>query len=121
MRPEASLLRISADVADAQRKPKLHLAFDLPETPLQRIVGALPKEFIPLLPGLKIDGALRWPVTIDLDMVAPGFIRIDSHPEARGLQVLSLGNTIDFAELRASHSYAIRSATARPASVWSAR
>jgi len=102
------LVHASLDIADAQRKPKVHLQLDLPETPLQRIVDAIPHGFAPLLQGLRMEGMLRWPVVVDLDTAAPEAVKIDSRPEGRGIQVLTLGDKVDFAALRATHTYAIR-------------
>lgn len=107
-------LAATFDIADALRRPKIHLALDLPETPVQRIVEALPTGFAPLLTGLRMDGVLAWQVGVDLDTTRPREIRIDSRPVARNLRVLTLGDALDLATLRGSHSYAIRLADGTP-------
>jgi len=108
------LVHASLDIADAQRRPKVHVQLDLPETPVQRIVDALPKGFAPLLRGLRIEGMLRWPVVVDLDTAAPEAVKVDSRPEGRGIQVMTLGDKVDFVELRASHTYSILLADGLP-------
>ena len=97
----------SVDVADALHKPKLRVQAELTETPIQRLVDAIPTGFAPLLEGLRMDGMVRWPVVIDLDTTSPEAVRVDSRPDARGLQVLTLGNKVDFNALRGQHSYGI--------------
>lgn len=100
-------LKTSLDVAGALRRPKLHLELELPEIAVQRVVEAIPQGFAPLLRGLRMDGTLAWPVTIELDTAQPRDITIDSRPRSRGLRVLSMGDFIDLSRLRVSHSYGI--------------
>jgi hypothetical protein len=102
------------DISEGRRAPKLNLRLDLPETPLQQVIDAIPRGFAPLLEGLRMEGTLRWPFSVQLDTADPARIQIDSAPVGRSIRVLSLGQRVDFATLRSSHSYVTRLADGSP-------
>lgn len=96
------------DIDSATTAPRIKLDLLLPETPLPHIIAALPEGFAPMLTGLRMEGALGWKLTVDLDTTQPGKVQFDSEPRPRGIRVLSLGERLDFAALRTSHAYTIR-------------
>ncbi|MFO0750935.1 MAG: biosynthetic peptidoglycan transglycosylase [Myxococcota bacterium] len=99
---------LDVDIAEGRTVPRVHVALDLPETPLQSVIDAIPAAMMPLLEGLRVDGTLRWPLSIDLDLAKPGDIQVHSDPVLSGFGVISMGRHVDFNELRGTHSYRIR-------------
>ena len=80
--------------------PQLDFQFRLPETKNQRIVDAIPREFIPKLKDVKVRGSFGWELDLSLDSTDPESLRYEARPKLTDYKLLSIGKEINFKSVR---------------------
>ena len=92
--------RLDGEVESYGKGPRLDFRFRLPETENQKIVDAIPREFIPKLKDVKVRGKFGWELDFELDSADPESLTYEARPSVSGYKLLSIGKEINFRRVR---------------------
>ena len=103
-------LTLAGEIEDYRGTPKLSFELNVPTTDNQKIVEAMPSEFIPKLKGLRLGGQFGWSVTGSLDTGDPESLKYKAVPTLSRYKLLSMGEEVSFKRVRGPFQQRIQEA-----------
>jgi hypothetical protein len=101
---------LRGEITHYDTAPRLSAAFRLERSRCQDVVDALPRQLIPLLEGLQVEGTIAWQVDFELDTGDMDSLKYHSNPQLNQFRVTDMGRRLNLDAVRGTFLHRIQEA-----------
>lgn len=103
-------MTVRFDVSDYDSAPQLSGVVRIDRARAQDIADSLPREFVPLLEGMRVKGTVGWHLDFSLDSNDIESLVYHSYPDVNGFEVVDLGSRLNLDAVRGTFLHRVEEA-----------